>query len=277
MARRGVASSRGMTRFGLAAVLFTLASGCATVQPIAPIDTSAPTWRDPSLSRQEVRQAGVAVLPVRATQPRNAAAGADAGERLAQALVARPLATAILPPSEVRERFEREGITGDVEDMICRLDETGRFDRETLDRMGRATGCRFFLQASLVTAASTEYADGAAHASHAVETRLHAQLWDAATGEVVWEGVGGGAALSSAPHGGRFEHATAIAIPGLARVVERAPHEEPEPRSVAALHAADHAAHFAANDTNARNADFALTSLVLLAEIAEVAVAIAGD
>ena len=255
-----------MTRITLAALL-AVASGCSTVQKIAPVDTSAASYRDDELNRPEMRQASIAVLPVRPGSGNTELAEA-AGARVSRNLSARGLAMQVLPPAEVRERFERAGIAEEVEAMICALPESGQLDPKTLDAMGFATGCRFFVMTSITHRVSRDIANigGAVHGSEAQSTVLYAQLWDASTGQVVWEGEGGGAALLGPPHFGSARITTTIAADGLARVLERAPHEVRDPDSVETLHARSHDEYARVAQTNAQQAD-ACTGVVAMLEI----------
>ena len=78
--------------------------------------------------------------------------------------------------------------------MINDFENTGLFNKETLDKVGKATGTRYLAQLKLsdfnqgtigrwsflgLRMSQTKYA----------ETRLFFQIWDSVDGTIAWEGV----------------------------------------------------------------------------------------
>lgn len=255
-----------------AAAFFLLSlSGCAKQVAIEAIDTSVTRYRAADLDAATLRESGVAVLPLTATDAENAAAAARLQPDLVEVLRRRGVCAAVLDPEEVRERFAREGVTRGFDRMIARLPQSGTLDREVLDDMGRATGCRFFLQANVVSGSSKDTADvrGVPHTSWAVTTEVHAQLWDAATGEVVWEGTGGGAALLGEPHFGSRNQTEWYASHGVANRLGQDPSQQPPPRAVADLHEQDHMQVATVGEQNDERANAALATIHVIGPFLE--------
>ena len=248
---------------------FVSVSGCVKPVPLEAIDTSVTRYRAPELDAPTLRESGVAVLPISASDAANAAAAQRMTPDLVAALERRGVCAAVIAPDEVRARFDRAGVTLRFEKMVARLPVTERLDRDVLDEMGQATGCRFFLQAVAVSDSSTSHAtpNGIPHTSHAVTTELHAQLWDAATGEVVWEGTGAGAALLGDPHYGSHNQTEWYATRGVANRLGQDPSEQPRPRTVAELHEHDHAQVQSVSAENQDRAEAATLGLYVLAEV----------
>ena len=271
-----LAPRRASTRTLLLLAVGLAASGCATARPIAPIDTSSSHYRSAELDDTALQHAGLAVLPV--THAGTAAFDLQrTGNELREAIERRQICAAVIGPTEVRERFAREAVLDDFERLIAELPRTASLDRVTLDSMARATGCRYFLQASIrgETSADRASVNGRPHTSHAVTTDLHAQIWDAASGEVVWEGVGGGAALTTSPHHGSLRQTREIAVRGLARCVGNDPSWDPASRHVAQLHEMDHAQAAEVEGQNMEALDAVATGLEVFVAMLQVAGAIA--
>lgn len=276
MPRAGLPSSRGMNvsrALVVAVALSTISLGCATARPIGPLDTSSAGYRDASFQDAELKASGVAVLPVTADHPMDVAVAERVGPRVALAIENRQVCAVVLRPADVKERFARDGVSERFLKMLAELPERRELDRATLDAMAQSTGCRYFLQAAVRTGNAYDVAGG--HGSRAVTSDIFVQLWDASTGDVVWEGIGGGAALTNPPHGGTTEQAMALAVSGAAALLGRDPASLPAPHVLAELHERDHIEAMATADENHARADAAVTGLHLFAAFAEIAVAIA--
>lgn len=261
-----------------AASLSLLVLGCASARPIAPVDASSASYRSEALTADVLQPSGIAVLPVTFSQSGDGSTAERAGGRIAMALESRRVCAVVMHPADVKGRLALEGVSGRLEEMLASLPETGELDRATLGAMAEATGCRFFLQAHYRSGAFHHVApvDGVPHGSRAVTSSLHAQLWDAVTGDVVWEGLGGGAALTNPPHGGTTEQTLTLAVNGLATMVARDAAPLPAPEDVVAdLHHRDHLEAAAVRGENAARADAAVTGLHVLVGVLELAGAIA--
>ena len=264
------------TRFAAAASVSLLVFGCASARPISAIDTSSIGYQDESITPHALKSSGVAVLPVTSSKPGDGFAAERAGTRVAMEIEGKQVCAIVVGPGEVKERFEERGITGEFERMMKELPDRG-LDRATLGAMADATGCRYFLQAHYQTGSSYHSAsvDGRPHGSRAVTARLNAQLWDAESGEVVWEGIGGGAALTNPPHGGTSGQVESIAIAGLADILGKHPSVIPEPRDVGLLHHREHMEMANVNGENAERADAAIAGLELMSAVLQVAAVLA--
>ena len=86
------------------------------------------------------------------------------------------------------------GLTKEYKAMFNDFENTGLFNKETLDKVGKATGTRYLAQLKLsdfnqgtigrwsflgLRMSQTKYA----------ETRLFFQIWDSVDGTIAWEGV----------------------------------------------------------------------------------------
>lgn len=261
----------------LAAGISTITLGCATAHPIGPLDTSSAGYRDPAFREAELKSSGLAVLPVTADHPADTALAERVGPRIALAIENRQVCAVVVRPAGVKESFLRDGLSERFLAMLAELPENGALDRATLDAMAQSTGCRYFLQASVRTGSSYDVApiDGVPHSSRAVTADIFAQLWDASTGEVVWEGIGGGAALTNPPHGGSSFQVVAVAEAGIAQRLGMDPDAQSPRRNVLELHDRDHSQIASVKGENADRADAAITGLHVLLAVIEVAGAIA--
>lgn len=233
--------------------LFALATaGCAAAHPIAPMDTGIIRFRAPAFDEALLRQSGVVVLPLASASPSSSAdvgVASRLGRRVAIALREQGVASIVLSPAEARERLVEAGLSADIpwsDELLA---------PETLAAVAHATRCRFVLHASAGTGSSvdeatlhgtgslvgTPYTSRKPHVSRVVTTDIEGHLWDAVTGDLVWAGHGGGAALTLAPHYGNTNHTDSLAIDGFAARFGRDPAGQPEPQTVAHLHAKDHA------------------------------------
>lgn len=219
-------------------------AGCTSVHSIAPVDASAVTYKSPSLSRTDLRESRLAVLPIVASDSNEGFRRAAADE-LCVALERGGIAAEVVRPAEVKVRLGEGGLAADVDGLVLGYERTGIVDREALTRLGEATGCRFLLTTradSKVT--RDDYSAGAAHkASTVASVKYHSRLWDAASGDVVWEGEGAAGALTNAPHYGTHGQAMTMAANGLVTRLGKSPSECTPPRSIDNLHDADQNQH----------------------------------
>lgn len=247
-------------------------AGCTAVHSIAPVDASSVTYKSPAMSRTDLKESRLAVLPIAATE-RNEGFRRAAANELCGALERGGVAAEIVRPADVQGRLGEGGLASDVDGLLLGYERTGLVDKEALARLGEATGCRFLLTTRADSKATRDdYAAGAIHrASNVASASFRCRLWDAASGEVVWEGEGAAGALTNAPHYGTHAQVMTMAANGLATRLGKAPSDVPPPRNIDNLHDADQDQH----RQRAAEGENAVAALNVFCAVFEVAGAIA--
>lgn len=179
---------------GIALALLTLLqTGCS--RPFHLWDAStASIPRSESVTLAMLASDAVAVLaPI--TPPALKGYGTVLSYSLDEALAraSKPIHT--IPAYESLTRINRRGFAPDYQRMVAGFDEARLFDRQLLDRVGSALGARYVLQPGLAEFSQTlstrlDLMGYIAVRTRSSTLRLWLQLWDAKTGEILWESAG---------------------------------------------------------------------------------------
>jgi hypothetical protein len=99
-----------------------------------------------------------------------------------------------VPLAETLSLVNRNGLAGDYKKMFDEYRDTGLFKRETLQKLGEATGARYLVQLKLssFTQGSKERFGAIGFRmleTHTSTMRLFMQIWDSKDGSVAWEGA----------------------------------------------------------------------------------------
>ena len=171
--------------FGVIALL--IGNGCAAVIN----DKSTVNYTSSSFNPTELRQGGLAMLPVVAGQ------GQEAYRRpLAEAMTT-SCASSMQPGRflswrETMQLLNEHDMSDDYQSMISTYRETAILRKETVSRRGELLACRYLLFVSLEkfhSQESTSYSvfTGASYQRKSSVTAF-CQVWDSQPGDVVWEG-----------------------------------------------------------------------------------------
>jgi hypothetical protein len=185
-----------MTRaFGAAilALSTVLLAGCASPLYVWDTHTSS-TPRSPSLEVAELRRQPVAILGLVAPAALQGFS-ASLSHALARTLpeVSPPLHGIV--PTEVVNVVNAQGLAAEYSDLVAGFGRGGILERERLQRLGSALGCRYVLLPGLAAFDHAlfdkfEFAGIKLIRTRVLVLRLWLQLWDARTGHLVWEAAG---------------------------------------------------------------------------------------
>jgi hypothetical protein len=97
-----------------------------------------------------------------------------------------------IPPIQTLNRVNAAGLMSDYGEMVAGFSRTGMFDRRQLNRIGTALGAKYVLQPGLadfneVIGDRLMLAGWRIVKMRAATLRLWLRLWDAGTGEILWE------------------------------------------------------------------------------------------
>jgi TolB-like protein len=92
-------------------------------------------------------------------------------------------------------RINREGLAGEYGGMLADYVRTGILNRPVLEKIGRALGVAYVFQPSLASFGQSVSSRFSFFGLRLLQTRvttlrLTLQLWDARSGEIVWESSG---------------------------------------------------------------------------------------
>ncbi|MEK7237272.1 MAG: hypothetical protein AAB242_11650 [Nitrospirota bacterium] len=119
-------------------------------------------------------------------------------------LVSRSLSTALantspaikgIPMQEGLSRLNREGLAGEYAQMVSDYTRSGILNRSTLEKIGRTLNAGYLFQPSLAsfsqsTSGRFSFLGLRLFQTRITTMRLSVQLWDARTGDIVWEASG---------------------------------------------------------------------------------------
>jgi len=154
--------------------------------------TSTP--RSPSLDTAVLAREPMATLGLAAP-----AALQGLGPALSNALSAALLEVSppirAIPTYETLNRLNDRGLAVEYGDLVSGFARSGILERERLRRIGEALGCPYVLQPGLAlfeqaVADKFEIAGFKAVKTRLMTLRLWLQLWDARTGQILWESSG---------------------------------------------------------------------------------------
>jgi hypothetical protein len=100
-----------------------------------------------------------------------------------------------IPAHEVVSRLNEQGLAAEYGDLVAGFARGGVLDRDRLQRIGDAVGTRYILQPGLgeftqVVADKLEAVGFKLVKTRLSTMRLWLQLWDARTGEILWQSSG---------------------------------------------------------------------------------------
>lgn len=180
---------KGMGKWGLLAAVVMTVSACAP----APLIKGQASYVGPAFDQTQVRQGGVALLPVVAGM------GVE-GYRRPFGDAMNAAAAALLPTGsfltwqETMQRLNEADLVEDYQQAIAAYASTSMVPRRLVQSMATATGANSFLYVALNPPVSkTNRRPSVWGGSMATDTHVgisaSGQVWSA-VGDVVWEGIG---------------------------------------------------------------------------------------
>lgn len=100
-----------------------------------------------------------------------------------------------IPVQEGLSRLNREGLGGEYAQMVSDYTKSGILNRSTLEKIGRTLNATYIFQPSLASFSQSTSGRFSFFGLRLFQTRittmrLSVQLWDARTGDIVWEASG---------------------------------------------------------------------------------------
>lgn len=182
---------RAIATIAVAFCVSTIWMGCA-----ASVETvNQETYRQPEFNEQALREGGIAILPVVAGQ------GIEGFRRpFGRALnkTARGLLGAgnVMAWQETMDELNKHGATSAYNEIVSTYQQTSILNRSLVQKMGEACGRRYFLFVRLGSPiddsqrAASDINEGSTYEQRVIGVEAVGQVWDAANGDIVWEGTG---------------------------------------------------------------------------------------
>jgi len=188
-------------------VVLLMSAGCAS----APPPEARYSWQyysSPTVSPETFVGQSVAILPVASIlyDPTQEIYRETLAGTLYRSLIKYPDGPRFIPLDAVQSSINKEGLWNDFQVMYSEYKETAVLRKDLLSKIGQAVGARYVIVPRLLRF-QTETFDRATILGIAfLRTRqssvdIHAQIWDTATGEVVWEGASEGTIASEVVRG----------------------------------------------------------------------------
>lgn len=175
-----------------AAIGAVLLAGCTPFHLSDMYSVSTP--KPSSLSAAALASEPIVTLPAAASASMQGY-GPVVSHALSEALAASTPSFHEIPPVQTLNRVNAAGLLPDYGEMLAGFSRTGMFDRRQLDRIGTALGAKYVLQPGLadfneVIGDRFMLAGWRVVKMRAATLRLWMRLWDAGTGEILWEATG---------------------------------------------------------------------------------------
>jgi hypothetical protein len=121
--------------------------------------------------------------------------GHQVSRSLASALTSTSPPIKGIPVQEALSRLNREGLGGEYAQMVSDYTKSGILNRSTLEKIGRTLNATYIFQPSLASFSQSTSGRFSFFGLRLFQTRittmrLSVQLWDARTGDIVWEASG---------------------------------------------------------------------------------------
>jgi hypothetical protein len=163
------------------------------------VDTSCPGYRNVDFVRNDIKEKGLAVMPVLGGAEKEELRR-PMGDALTTHLRDEFPNSTIVSPSQTISMINETGISGDYSEAIQNYSVSGIVPKELLQKIGNSLGVQYLLLTRFLS--SSEYSaiySGYGTTTIAVdEIYIQSQVWDVKMGDVVWEGKGGIAKLQNA-------------------------------------------------------------------------------
>jgi len=211
----------------------SMISGCAT---ITPINTSLVSYSASQFSFSDLHNSSIAVLPVITSMTKYEGFKRPAGDAIARSIQNRYSDITVHPPIVTLANINDANLSADYSNMMLSYVQTGILNRDTIKQIATASNSRFLLYSKLGAEETreTDYDPTlGVTTTRVLEFEIYSQLWDATVGDIVWEGRGGAAYLSSKT---TLNGLLTLAAQNLAAQIGRTPHEVPAPQSVTEMH-----------------------------------------
>jgi hypothetical protein len=192
--------------FSLIAVVVTSA-GCASAPP-AEARYSWKFYSSPTITADTFAGQSVAILPTSSIQfdPTQEIYRETLAGTLYTAMKKYPDGPRILSLDATQSGINREGLWNDFKLMYSEYQVTSVLRKDILSKIGLAVGARYVIVPRLLRFQSETFDRATVLGISFLRTRqssvdVHAQIWDTATGEVVWEGASEGTIASEVVRG----------------------------------------------------------------------------
>lgn len=195
-------------------VLLSVMNSCAPTKTV--VDTSCPGYKSVDFDRNQLSEEGVGILPVLGGDNKEQYRR-PMGDALTTAFRSSFGRDKVLSPGMVRSTLNDNGLSEDYSTAIQSYQTSGIVPRNLVMSLGKALGVRYLLYTKLladseVSLRQSTYTTTVAYQID--ELYVQCQVWDTQIGDVVWEGKGGCAKVTTAD-GDMIERTAS----GLANVV----------------------------------------------------------
>lgn len=214
--------------YGIAVVIAGLVGGCASAPP-AESRYSWELYLAPKVAPDTFKGQSVALLPAAGIEyePTQEVYRETLAGLLYGALSKDHNGPTIVPIDAVQSVINRQALWGDVTLMYSEYRDSAVLRKDILSRLGQALNARYVLLPKLLHFQQEVFDRATIVGIAFLRTRqstvdIHAQIWDTATGEVIWQGVGEGSEATEVVRG-RPVSFTAVARNACESLASRMP------------------------------------------------------
>lgn len=203
---------------------FLIYTSCVTIKPL---DTSCVTYKSSELSIEEMNNFNIAILPVLEGEGFEGFRRLT-GEELTKVFRVTLSSDKVLSPIQTLNSINDANLTEEYSDLIEDYNRSAILNKQTLKMLGEALGCRYLIYSKV--GHSEDYvviSTGYGYTRYDIsEANIYTQVWDTQLGDIVWEGIGGGAAIEGS-EGSDLNSLISLAALGLSNRIGKSSNETP--------------------------------------------------
>ncbi len=159
-------------------------------------DETSLAWKAPSFDLQSLEGRRIAIL--------DAVVGMglegyrhQVSQSLFRSLTKKPRTYQVISPQQTKSQLNQAGLAKEISSMAFGYSQSGILDRHTLNHMADTLGCHYVIQPNMAEFRQTlltrlRFFGLRVFQTRITNLRLSLQIWDARTGEIVWESSGEG-------------------------------------------------------------------------------------
>ena len=164
------------------------------------MDTSCVTYKSVDLAYSDLELSKIAILPVLEGEGFEGFRR-NTGDEITQQVRSKFSGAEVLSPQQTLNLINDARLTDGYADLIEDYNRSAIINKQTLTQLGEALKARYLIYSKV--GHSEDYIGSMSYYSFAsykiLEGNIYCQVWDTQNGDIVWEGVGGAAALEGSP------------------------------------------------------------------------------
>lgn len=215
-----------LLRIGVLIIGILLLTNCAIIEPI---NTSCVSYKSQTFQYSDLQNSKIAILPVLAGEGWEGFRRGT-GDELTNAFRNVFVSQNILSPTQTLNLINDSDLSREYASVIEDYRTSGILNKKILKDLGEAVRVKYMVYSEVREDETLSSFSTGTYSSVYTKTKsanIYSQLWDIQTGDIVWEGFGGGAMTSTGSQPAVLNNLIKIASTGLAERIGKSINETP--------------------------------------------------